>query len=409
MVKQTKKKNIKRGGYKLGQGSFGCVVYPGIACKNEKKYKISTASKIVAINDKDDLNEIREEIRINKILRSIDPTNKYFITFVDDCKMSQINPNTLSSRDNLSLQYFNGNIGKHSKCIVNKNKVNYNLVMPYAGNNLFDILYKNTLTYKQNVLASKIKIIIKHLLTGIKLLHRQQIIHQDIKPDNITFDIDMVNKRLQCGIIDFGLAYDIKKMGANDDMFSLYTGTTGYMPPEIYLVHIMYSQGIHKIQDPTIKNKIIKKFESDLYETDMYYKEEGIGVYGVSSKKKSGTKNTIFNFLNPSRENNKFFKSKELYELYDTYADLINRNKLLLEYFKPLSGVIYKHDILSLGITFNQMYIALKINDTLLYDLIKKMISVNPFKRLSITDCLEHPYITRIISKSSKSGLHSTS
>ena len=347
-------------------------------------------------NSKDNLNELREEIRVNKILKDIDPTNKYFITIVDNCKFSQLDPIELAARNNITMQYYDGNAGKYNKCIINKNKVNYNLVLPYAGNDLFDILNKDTYSYKLSILSKKIKVIVKHLLTGLRLMHKHQIVHQDIKLENTTFNIDLVNKQIQCGFIDFGLAYDVKHMGANDDIFSIYSGTPGYIPVEVFLAHIMYSQGIHKIQDPSIKSKIIKKLENELYETDMMYRAEKIGLYGSLFSNNKITRNTIMDFMNPQKENDKFFKTSDLSEIYNIYSDLIHRNKLITEYFKPVTGLFYKRDVYAIGIVFYQIFRILKLNDPLLLDLIKNMIIVNPLKRYNANQCYDHPYITSI-------------
>jgi serine/threonine protein kinase len=245
-------------------------------------------------------------------------------------------------------------------------------------------------------MASKIKFIIKHLLSAIKLLHKYKIIHQDIKLENITFNLNIPEKRINCGIIDFGLAYDVKKMGANDDIFSYISGTTGYIPPEAYIAELIYRYGVN-INNPNIKKHILKKLNYELNESSIFYKS--IGMYNSIFKKKKITRDTLLEFISPSSysTSNLYFNSIELSKIYDIYADLIKHDKLVIEYFKlDGEGLFYKYDIYAMGIVFYRIFKSLNLEDPNLLDLIKNMIMVNPFKRYNINQCLAHPYLKNL-------------
>ena len=58
---------------------------------------------------------------------------------------------------------------------------------------------------------------------GIKFLHKNKIIHRDIKPDNI-----LVQEKKMVKIVDFGVA----KFYSNDDMVSSIVGAPAYAAPE---------------------------------------------------------------------------------------------------------------------------------------------------------------------------------
>ncbi|CAL4990425.1 unnamed protein product [Urochloa decumbens] len=69
------------------------------------------------------------------------------------------------------------------------------------------------------------------LAHGLHYLHGQNIVHMNVKPDNILLDIDMNPK-----ITDFGIARMLKQPVVHDDNIS---GTLGYMPPEYILEGIL--------------------------------------------------------------------------------------------------------------------------------------------------------------------------
>jgi serine/threonine protein kinase len=388
VLKRTKK---LKGGTKLGEGSFGCVVAPSIPC-NKKQYPVKTASKIVVVSGKEHLRELNEEIRLSHLLNKLDPNNKYFITILNSCKMSRVDPKNLSSRDNISIQYYD--YTKPDKCTINTNKDNYNLIMPYAGSDLANMMDKPALRPQLLIMGKNIKFIAKHLLTSLKILHKNHIVHQDIKLDNITCDFSVSKKKIKCALIDFGLAYDVKHFGLNEDILTYLIGTPGYIPAESYLTTVIYDYGVYKIGTPNFKQLVIKRMLHDLYESELIYREKYIGLYGSIHQSKKITRNSIFDFLNPRYNNDNFFTEQDITELYDIYVDLILRDKLLLETFKQLTGIKYKHDVFAMGITFYSIFVELKLEDPVFLDLIRSMIITNPFKRFDIEKCLQHPFFT---------------
>ncbi|CAL4990430.1 unnamed protein product [Urochloa decumbens] len=97
------------------------------------------------------------------------------------------------------------------------------LVEEYMPNgNMGDIIYGS-----QSIDWSSRFGIIQGLAHGLHYIHGQNIVHMNLKPDNILLDSDMNPK-----ITDFGIARMLKQPVVHDDNIS---GTLAYMPPE-YMV-----------------------------------------------------------------------------------------------------------------------------------------------------------------------------
>ena len=95
----------------------------------------------------------------------------------------------------------------------------------FSGGNLREYLKENGPLDEE-----KARFILRNLLEGVKYLHSKNIIHRDIKPDNILFRSENIFKENQIALADFGLAT------FNDVPKYLYPrcGSPGFAAPEVF-------------------------------------------------------------------------------------------------------------------------------------------------------------------------------
>ena len=87
-------------------------------------------------------------------------------------------------------------------------------------------LYSYLKTKPQNKIEeNELKRLFKQLCEGIRYCHEKQIVHRDIKLDNILLDDD----KQQVKIIDFGFSV----VTPPERRLSIFCGTPSYMAPEI--------------------------------------------------------------------------------------------------------------------------------------------------------------------------------
>lgn len=167
----------------LGNGGFGKVrLYRDREAK-ELKFAIKTIKK-----DLLNAHNIKSLIEEVKILRNLDHPNivKYFETYEDDAYI--------------------------------------HIVMEYIpGDNLFKIVTNRKYYHFKEADASEI---MKCLLKAVMFLHKMNIVHRDIKPDNILFSLPGNYESLK--LIDFGLS------AAKTNVKDKYrVGSPYYMAPEM--------------------------------------------------------------------------------------------------------------------------------------------------------------------------------
>jgi calcium-dependent protein kinase len=87
----------------------------------------------------------------------------------------------------------------------------------------------NYILKKYDINEAEILLIIKQIITGLLFLHKNNIIHGDIKLDNI-----LINDKMEIKIIDF----DLSVLCENEYLSDYVFGTNPYIAPESYNLQI---------------------------------------------------------------------------------------------------------------------------------------------------------------------------
>jgi len=247
------------GGGVISEGGYGCVFHPKISCSGKETSNTKYISKI----QKDNFNS-NNEVYISSIIKNIPNYENFFSIVISSCKvsLSKISSDDISKCKNtlhgvknavlFNLKYIK-NMNLHS--ILTSKK----LLNNYLANDMYSA--KHTIFIIINTFKLLLKIINK--------LNQTQIIHFDIKPDNILYDI---NRNIPI-IIDYGIS--IHKVKLNPTTYKKYFYV---FYPEYYiwcldihyicyLLHINSTpqqDEIEEICDSFIAgNRVLKMFSDD--------------------------------------------------------------------------------------------------------------------------------------------------
>lgn len=198
---------------KVGEGTYGCVFKPSLKCTNYSINYDNKVSKVMTTIEAD--KELKEFNNISKI----EGLDKYAITSPQICKpvLDSIYIDSIKQCSNPIISKININRHIHSMLIYQDGGININ-------NFINKIMIKSS---KQDIIIFLSSLI--NLLNGLIFFKSKDIIHRDIKADNIVYNINSGKVKF----IDFGLM--IKKSKAlnlskkNADGFAI---DHSYWPPE---------------------------------------------------------------------------------------------------------------------------------------------------------------------------------
>lgn len=251
----------------IGCGGFACVY----SIKEENKSRLGRElDPLIRLTPEKDNElkgfEIQYKLNKCKFINKLYQYGKY--------QLEEFNYNTNFYQDSINLTSPLNCRDKSGKTISrckNRNTFGlYGLIEPCYGGDLFDIVINKT--YKSEI---DIKNLIKNILTGVKCIHDNNIIHMDLKLENIA----LVNKSDISGIniLDFGLSLDTsisnKRLARR--------GTIKYMAPEVFNGKRynnkadIYSVGVILVMILTLTDiPRNKKYEIEWYISEKYLIED---------------------------------------------------------------------------------------------------------------------------------------
>ena len=174
----------------LSQGGFGCVFYPGISCDGVPMQSKKQITKL----QKHGFNSMNEYI-IGQLILEIPEYAYYFAPATSYC--------------NLDLRQVKDKY--ISKCsIINHDRHDYVLLkVKHVPNEPFiSYILKNNEHNRKRLLIDSYR----HLLLSVQKLLHKQIVHFDIKNDNILFHIEYELPLM----IDFGISISLKRLSEDN-------------------------------------------------------------------------------------------------------------------------------------------------------------------------------------------------
>ena len=213
------------------------------------------------------------------------------------------------------------------------------IIMEYInGGNLFSFVKK-----RRKLSEKTAKFLFRQIIQGIKYIHEQNIVHRDIKLENLLIDLNNNVK-----ICDFGIGRKIKN---KNQLLHDQCGTLMYMAPEILL---------------SSKEKGYEPFPVDIWSS-------GISLYIMLS----GT--LPFNYKNKKNEDDE--EEEENEEEEESFSEKSKSKKNEEDNFKLQYSIVYK-----------EPKKIEKISDEA-RDLLKGLLNKDPKKRLTCEQILNHPWL----------------
>ena len=362
---------------KIGEGAYGCVHKPSIHCQtppkpgfNYKKY----VSKIMKTSN------AKQELAEFVTIGLIDPTDKYHLGTPILCKpdLNEANvKNDIKQCKNIKIDDIEANPDKYSL-----------LVVKYGGPDLKAFCDEYIVEYLEKDKDSKTDnfwLEVHHLIKGLKFFKDHGIIHNDIKPQNILFNL--TNGKMK--YIDFGLMRTKKAVidsSINDKNYlSIYHWS---LPFDCgFMNKTMYSDYNNSNAN---RRTYLKNSLSELIVTGSKVNRFNLPI------NKPGSFAILFTYINPDNTvPNAATQYGYINSFFDGFNEMIKGNR----YNTVLNYIADSIDVFSLGFTLQFMancfkrLNALSLEDfTRLSTFFHKMYNFNPVSRVINIDVLLNEY-----------------
>jgi len=176
----------------VAEGSYGCIHRPSLHCEpNVKKNYRGKVSKLMKNNDAE--KELKEYVLIDRA----DPNHNFYLGKPESCKLGIVPEN----RDPIQKC--------ESKDKIMKNPSDFSLIILKDGGldlqQFASMMLKQKVTEKNKQRVERVFLELKRIFMGIQVFLKNNIMHHDIKDQNIMYDED----KHRCNLIDFGLMENI--------------------------------------------------------------------------------------------------------------------------------------------------------------------------------------------------------
>ena len=231
----------------ISQGAAGCIYKYGVDCRGIQLGE----DYVTKIQRNEKLSD--NEAIIGKKITQMPNYADHFAPVIECCDIN------LAKYDNSEIE----------KCdFIQKNKQKkrtYKMCkIPYVGKNtLADYIY-DVFNYTPKQLMKTIAGTYTYLLKSLKILADNNIIHYDIKENNV-----ICNKSNTPIIIDFGRSFDISQIKTNiekyEDVFFLYEPDFDYWCLDINFLMYMFNELGDKWREQLVKEETVKGVLDDFF------------------------------------------------------------------------------------------------------------------------------------------------
>lgn len=244
------------------------------------------------------------------------------------------------------LELNHPNILSVKEVVTNEAKDQYYMVMEYVEHELKTLLSER----KPDFTLSERKCLLQQLLLGLHYMHRNWVVHRDLKTTNILY-----NNQGTLKICDFGMS---RKFGHPIKNYTQNVVTHWYRAPELFMGMELYTEAV------------------DVWSAGCIFAEIITGKPLFMGTNDLDTLDKIFRLCgSPTKDN------------WPSYTELphVKDGKFPIETYKP--GF---HSYFQAIVRANEGCYMTECG----LDLLMKMLTLDPSRRISAKDALNHPYLT---------------
>lgn len=305
----------------INQGTYGCVFHPGVKCDG----KIETAKYVTKIQRNE--RTITNEWEISQKIRGISGYTKYFVPILKKCDVKIKKDNA----DNLR------------ECKVFKDQSDEEIAKSsYVS---MKIRYVGDVTLRGRVFSVPIDDFVPellkthaHILNGLQKLVNNGIVHNDLRSNNIMYD--MTTKTQRPLIIDFGLAFSKDKLLPRnlDQIFYVFESYSYWCIEVVACSYIFKVIGYQKAKTQTVTKQEL----AVIYDVFMHGTEKRLDEAGNTK-----IENEAYELHVLTRPE----KIKQFHAIYDTYFGKFV-GKTWLSMYKELIKFAHTWDNYSMAVIY---------------------------------------------------------